>query len=171
MVEFNETLPAKYKRFQQYAHLKTMLATDPTEAIHSELQIAVLKRYFDICQYVPLGGAIAYQILFENRLLFNERHTEEGTEVVKRIMRQDRLLLEKSPEDTLFAFWVATPRQDALRNPGLLYHWTREEEERERKAARNGGRYYPVTALEIIYDEVTKLNQAVIETRSTGREN
>ena len=53
-----------------YPHLPTMLHDDPTEAIHSELIVETLQRYFHVERFVPLGGAIAYPLLtFNARLL------------------------------------------------------------------------------------------------------
>jgi SAM-dependent methyltransferase len=161
MIVFNETIPRKYIKFQRYAHFKTMVATDPTEAIHSELQIETLDRYFHLAEFTPLGGAIAYQILFENRKLLAERQTEEGARAIAKIIEADYALLRKAPEDTLFAFWVGTPQPKVLENDTLLAKWTIAEEEREKSAAANHGRYYPRSALEIIYDEIADLNDAL----------
>ena len=56
MVELNASLPERFRATLIYPHLATMQHADPTEAIHSELQIDVLRRYFDLEQFVPLGG-------------------------------------------------------------------------------------------------------------------
>jgi SAM-dependent methyltransferase len=162
MVELNASLPERFRATWPpswpcrlvYPHLKTMLHIDPTEAIHSELQIDVLRRYFNLEQFVPLGGAIAYQILFQNRQLYNERHTAEGIETLREIMDADWAFLAADPGSSLFSFWVATPKEDAFHDALTLAEWENEENLREQQAAQNGGRYYKVSALEIIYDEI-----------------
>src|SRR3954470_22388102 len=53
--ELNQTLPPEYRRTLDYPHLKTMLASDPTEAIHSDLVVAHLARYFSIDHLRPTG--------------------------------------------------------------------------------------------------------------------
>jgi hypothetical protein len=45
------------------AHLPTMLATDPTEAIHSELILATVARNVDIFERHDTGGGIADELL------------------------------------------------------------------------------------------------------------
>jgi SAM-dependent methyltransferase len=156
-VELNASLPERFTTTLAYPHLKTMLRTDPTEAIHSELQVEVLRRYFDLKQFVPLGGALAYQILYQNTRLYKERQTPEGIETLQRIMDADRAFLAADPESSLFSFWVATPKADALDNRLALAEWEKEENLREEAAANNSGRYYRETALELIYNEIADL--------------
>ena len=152
MVEFNESLPPRYQATLDYPHIASMINTDPTEAIHSELQVDVMKRYFDIEEYAPLGGAIAYHILYQNSILFRERHTTEGAEAVNRILQADRAFSTKNPGSELFAFWIAAPKRTSLPSPIEIEAWQKEENSREVDAARNGGRYYPRTGMEIMCD-------------------
>jgi SAM-dependent methyltransferase len=157
IVELNASLPERLRATLVYPHIKTMLHTYPTEAIHSELQVDLLKRYFDLQQFAPLGGALAYQILYQNTRLYNERHTVEGVETLQRIMDTDRTFVAPHPESSLFSFWVATSKADALGNEALLAEWEHQENLREEMAARSGGSYYKESALEIIYNEVAEL--------------
>jgi hypothetical protein len=159
-LEFNETLPERYRATTGYAHLKTMLYMDPTEAIHSELQIEVMKRYFDIVDFAGLGGPMAYQILFQNKTLFAERHTPEGKAALNRILAADQDLLAQDPECSLFAFWVATPKKE-WPSQDQMDSWQYEEDIREQKAKLNGGRYYPTAALEIIYNQMVDLRDEI----------
>jgi hypothetical protein len=53
----------------------------------------------------------------------------------------------------LFTFAVCTPKS-ALPPQPVLDLWTAEENERELHASRNGGRYYPPTALELMYNQM-----------------
>ena len=163
IVEFNETLPEEFRKKLEYAHMKTMIAMDPTEAIHSEIQVHILQRYFDIEEYIPLGGGIAYTILFENRALFRARHTPEGKATLERIFEEDRRLLTELPESNLFAFAIAKPKQK-FDDAALVEMWQREENDREDRARIDGGRYYPINALEIIYNQIADMKHEL----STG---
>lgn len=150
-----------------------MLHTDPTEAIHSELQVAVMERYFDILQYAPLGGAIAYQLLYQNRALYEEQHTREGRMALDRIIEADEHLRNTAPECNLFSFWIVRPRRvvgsgwgrwlpgscaAAFPDRHRIASWQAEEDAREVVAESASGRYYPASALEIIYNEMADLD-------------
>jgi SAM-dependent methyltransferase len=161
MVEFNATLPQRYQAHLKYPHLKTMLATDPTEAVHSALIMTVVERYFDIVEISRVGGALAYQILFENEALFQAQGTQGGRDVVRAILDADLAHTREHPEDCLFAFVVARPRKAVLADAAQLETWRLEEETRETAAAENGGRYHPPTALEIITNEISDLRDEV----------
>jgi SAM-dependent methyltransferase len=157
IVELNEMLPPKFKNYLRYPHMKTMLATDPTEAIHSELQVDIMKRYFNIEEYVSLGGGIAYTILFENKVLFRERDTSEGKATLDRIFEEDHRLLTEIPESNLFAFSVSKPKARGADTLALVKAWQKEEDDREERARQNDGRYYPANALEVIYNEISEM--------------
>ena len=44
----NDELPAQVRQIMTYPDLPTMLRDDPTEAIHSELIVETLHRYFHV---------------------------------------------------------------------------------------------------------------------------
>lgn len=157
MVELNATLPARFRAKLGYPHMKTMLHTDPTEAIHSELQVEVLKRYFDLTQYSALGGGIAYQMLYQNGMLYHEQNTPEGQATLARIIAADMELLKAMPESNLFSFWVASPKVSSFPQSGVISAWQAGEDVREETAKLSSGRYYPAGALEIIYNEMSEL--------------
>jgi SAM-dependent methyltransferase len=156
ILEFNETLLSKYRMRSRYPHLNTMLSTDPTEAIHSELQIEVLERYFTISQLSVLGGPIAYHILFDNRTLFEERNTPDGASTVARLIEADNCLVSQRPDLNLFAFWIAEKKSDFPKHD-QIDAWQAQENEREEAAVRNNGRYYPLSAMEIMNNEIADL--------------
>ena len=160
IVEVNASLPAEYRMTLSYPHMPTMLAMDPTEAIHSELQMETTRRYFDIEPEVSIGGAIAYQLLYNNHALHRDQFTEAGAETVSRILSADQALLRSDPSTNLFTFAVCRPKRD-LPDQAQLQAWTDEETRREKRSIGNNGRYYPPTALEVIYNEVTDLRDAV----------
>lgn len=160
IVALNAALPEEYRVALAYPHLPTMIHSDPSEAVHSELQVAYLERYFDLEQYTPLGGSIAYTLLYQNHALHAAQHQPEGAAVVARIMEADAAHLSERPQDNLFSFWVARPKR-VLPNRAVLRRWENEERLREEAAQREGGRYYPATAIETIYDEMADLRYRV----------
>lgn len=154
VVETNQQLPEKYRIKLRYPHLSTMLHTDPSEAVHSELQMDTLRRHFDLLECRHLGGGVAYMLLYENKRLHAEQHTPEGRETLEFIMKTDAELLRSDPDFNLFTFFVAKPKKSGSIDSSQLIQWQLEEDEREKRAALNGGRYYAKTPLECIYDEL-----------------
>jgi SAM-dependent methyltransferase len=153
IAETNYGLPKEYQIKLTYAHMATMLALDPTEAIHSELAMDVTRRYFDLEVETRYGGAIAYNLLFGNHKLYRDRHTDVGSKVIEHILSVDVEFLNSDPSSNLLTFAVCR-RKPVLPAQPILDRWTAEENEREAYAANNGGRYYPPTALELIYNEM-----------------
>jgi SAM-dependent methyltransferase len=149
--EINNELPPHIRQLMTYPHLPTMLHDDPTEAIHSELIVETLHRYFAIERFVPLGGAIAYPLLTHNEGLFALADKADQAKWVEEVLRADQEFLSEHPDSTLFAVFIATPRKAALRHPDVLARWEKEENDREDHARRNGGEYYPRTALQDVY--------------------
>jgi hypothetical protein len=68
-------------------------------------------------------------------------------------MALDAAFLAAHPDSNLFTFAVCTPKS-ALPPQPVLDLWTAEENERELHASLNGGRYYPPTALELMYNHM-----------------
>jgi len=153
--KINSELPSHVRQSMAYPHLPTMLHHDPTEAIHSELIVETLHRYFDVERFVPLGGAIAYPLLTHNRALFALSDKVEQAEWVEAILRADEAFLNEYPDSTLFAYFAARPRKAALDQSGVLAHWAQEEKDREDRARAGGGEYYPRTALQDAYIRLT----------------
>lgn len=156
IVEMNNTLPPRFRIELRYPSLHVMLHTDPSEAVHSELQEECLRRYFDLDQYTPLGGSIAYTLLYQNHALHAAQHEPEGAAVIERIMAADAAHLERHPRDNLFSYWTARPKRE-MPNRAVLGRWENEERAREEAAQRDAGRYYPAGALEILYGEMEAL--------------
>jgi len=153
IVELYDQLPPILRPERlHYPHMKTMLATDPTEAIHSEFVVSTIKRYFDVVECYPLGGSICYQLLWQNAGLYQARDTTHGAYWLERIIEADMEFTDGRIENSLFAVLICRPRKSALDDTEQLARWTAEENEREAQAASNGGRYYPRSALEIMYE-------------------
>jgi hypothetical protein len=137
--------------------MKTMLAVDPSEAVHSELQLEALLRHFDLLEYARLGGGICHTLLMNNHRLYAERHTDEGRAACAMILREEEIALRANPDFNLFSFFVAKPKTSNIASPAQRLTWQAEEDEREEKASRNSGRYYPPTPLETIYGELAEI--------------
>lgn len=151
IISLNASIPKKYQINLVYPHMPTMLHTDPTEAIHSELQMGVARRYFDIVQEVTLGGGVAYTLLYNNKTLYKEQNTAEGKATIDRIMQVDQELTKKIPNTSLFTFAVCQKKK--YLDQAKLDLWSSEEKNREALALNLGGRYYSPTALELIYNK------------------
>jgi len=150
----NNELPEDLRQSMEYPHVPTMLAVDPTEAIHSELILETLHRYFHVETLVPLGGAVAYPLLTHNDRLFACKDLAAQTDWVEAVLRVDQEFLADHPDSTLFAYITARPNKGALNRPDLLGSWEREELDREARARANGGVYYAYSALQDTNDRL-----------------
>ena len=125
----------------RYPHLPTMLVTDPTEAIHSELIIETMNRYFHIDQHHKIGGALAYLLLTFNDNFFksSEKDTENW---IHFILEEDGKYLLKNPLASLFDFIIARPNKEILKDKRTLQSFQDAENIREERALKNNGQYY-----------------------------
>ena len=140
----NVTLPAELRSPMHYPLLEEMLTGDPTEAVHSELVMEVMRRYFTFEHERALGGAIAYLLLTHNPAVL-DRPTAETGPWVAQILDHDAVFTDGAPERTLFAYVIARPGPEP--DAASLEQWSADEQEREARAAADGGRYYPPTAV------------------------
>lgn len=140
----NLALPSDAQQTMVYPHLPTMLACDPTEAVHSELIVPVTERYFEFEHRRDVGGGVTYLVLTHNES-FGALAPEAADPLIAQIMDADAALLASDPSSTLFTYIVARPDHAALERHDDLAAWTREEDNREREAATAGGVYYPPT--------------------------
>lgn len=150
----NNELPEHLRQSMEYPNVPIMVQVDPTEAIHSELILPTLHRYFNVERFVPLGGAIAYPIITHNDRLFACEDKAEQAAFVDKVLRADEAFLAEYPDSTLFAYIVATPNKKVLEQTTDLAAWESEETDREDRARANGGAYYPQTALQNAYDRL-----------------
>lgn len=157
LIELNELAPERFRIRLDYPHLTTMLHVDPTEAIHSELIVKTWNRYFESIEEKPLGGAIAYPLLYQNVALHAEAESVEAKAWIDRILREDNEYTAGSLDRSLFAFVVGRPLKQVLNDRSKLELWSEEERAREMQAEQRNGRYYDRHALEIIYDQLYAL--------------
>ena len=155
----NEDLPPELRKRLRYPTVSAVVASDPTEAIHSELIVPTMRRYFDleIANYV--GGAVAYDILTFNDAFFDP--SVDTHHAVMQVLAADAEYRAADPAaNSLFAYLVATPRKAVLDDESQLDAWATEESARERSAAAAEGRYYPATMLERLYERIYTLEHA-----------
>jgi len=151
--QLNRELPEAYRSPMVYDHVPSMVVGDPTEAVHSELVLPVLRRYFHIDHFAALGGAMGYLLLTHNPALL-DAPPEVRDPLVARILAADEAWVERDPSSTLFAYVLARPRHEVLADTAQLAAWTDEEEAREALARANGGRYHPPTLVHsLLYPE------------------
>lgn len=150
----NRDLPERFRMDLRYPHLPTMVADDPTEAIHSELFRSHLDRYFVVEHERALGGAIAYLLLTFNDAihLAYAQGDPEADATLRRILELDEAYTDEHPEDTLFWYGIAKPRAEQP-DRGTLDEWERAENEREQRASVNGGVYYGPTYVAAVSQE------------------
>jgi SAM-dependent methyltransferase len=160
----NAELPDDFRHAEMvYPHLPTMLHTDPTEAIHAELILPTMRRYFELDYLRALGGGLAYPVLTFNKGVF-DRPAEESEPVVAQVLAADEAWTDVQPAArTLFAYAIARPRKAALADTEQLAGWTAAEEDRERRAAADGNRYYPDTLLGAVYDALDRARREVAQ--------
>ena len=157
----NQALPAAYRHEMIYPHLPTMLVSDPTEAIHSELIMPAMRRYFEIEHFRALGGGLAYPVLTFNKAVFSGPE-HEVTPVVEQVLAADEAWTDADPEGrALFGYVIARPRKSALSDAEQLAVWTAEEEDREKLAVAAGGRYYPDTFLSGLYEDLDQARRGM----------
>ena len=155
----NEDLPPALRKRLRYPTVSAVVASDPTEAIHSELIVPTMRRYFDLEIERYVGGAVAYDILTFNDAFFDP--AVDTHDAVMQVLAADAEYRAADPAaNSLFAYLVATPRQDVLEDESQLVAWADEESARELAAAGAEGRYYPATMLERLYERIYTLEHA-----------
>jgi SAM-dependent methyltransferase len=136
----NNELPEDIRQDMCYPHLPTMLATDPTEAIHSELIIESIDRYFDITERHDTGGGIAYLIFTHNKKL-NKIPAEKLGEYIDIVLKYDQEYSEKGLIPPLFSYFIAKPDKDSLKKRERNNIFQDDENKREKIAEDSGGIY------------------------------
>lgn len=152
----NRKLPASCRQELTYPHLPTMLVTDPSEAVHSELLLETMKRFFDFKFFKPLGGALAYPLLTHNSAI-QSAPKKDVKKALDIIIKADAEHLGKKPDSTMFAYWAARPRKSVLTETAKLKAYQREENRRETASLRNKGHYYDLALIQELNQELDDL--------------
>lgn len=126
----NRSLPKSMQKKLQYAHLPTMLVQDPSEAIHSELILETIYRYFHIIKRRDLSGMIAYNILSLNQKLVRGKKSVH----IQKILNEDRIAYESGLIPPLFTYMVTKVNKHVLKETKKIAWWQYKENVRERNA-------------------------------------
>jgi hypothetical protein len=118
-----------------------MLDHDPTEAIHSELIIPTLRRYFRVTSHTHAGGALAYLLLTHNTGMW-ELPEAEREAILRKVMAEDDRFLRAHPSLSMFDLIICQPDHAAVEAAGRSGIFREEEERRENRARLEGGLYY-----------------------------
>ena len=137
----NEDLPEWLRKDRlKRPHLPTMLIDDPTEAIHADLVLDALGRFFTIEERHDCGGGIAYEVITHNPKFFSGTADELVRPHLEQLLRADAGLTEKGTVPSLFSYYIARPHKPALDDESLAVHQAAEDA-REAWAARHAGVY------------------------------
>jgi len=169
VVRVNRRLPpAVRKRPLRRPHLPTMLRTDPTEAIHSELILPVVTRYFDVFERHDTGGGIAYELLTHNPGV-HALGPEAADLYIREVLAWDRHHTARREVPPLFSYFLARPRKTVLQDAMRLRAFRDEEDRREARARGRGGVYSFADGLTMLRHRLKlRLRRAVLG-RCLGR--
>ena len=141
IVRVNCRLPAAVRKEPlRKAHLPTMLHTDPTEAIHSELILSTMARYFDVFERHDTAGGIAYELLTHNPKVHG-LGPDAADPYIREVLAWDRHYTARGQVPPLFSYFLARPRKKVLQDTVSLRVFTDEEDRREARAWMRGGVY------------------------------
>lgn len=101
----NQRLPEEARAELRYPDLRTMLRTDPTEAINSQDIFRAQKEFFSIIKRKNVGGGLAYLLLTHNMKFF-QLSAEKMRHYASAIVRRDVKLTRMGLAPNLFSYWV-----------------------------------------------------------------
>ena len=112
MLEVMSDLPEKYR--SKVGFLRPPLdnfRVEPSEAIHSDLLLPSISKYFDIVYQKSLNGGVAYQILHNNIEQFEDYPTNsESKKWLEYLIKQDKKLSDDGLVPSLFWYGVVKPK-------------------------------------------------------------
>lgn len=160
----NLSLPPQARQdiLSTYAHIPTMLITDPTEAIHSELIKQVFNLFFDTILYRPLNGSIAYPLLTHNKNFASLQDTKLQQELLEQMISADKAYANDCPNSEMFAFFVGRPKDNLLDNNAVeVFRKIQEENTIESITNRITTKYYTDTCMGFLYEHIDRLNNKI----------
>lgn len=110
MLEIMSDLPEKFR--SKVGFLRPPLANfrvEPSEAIHSDLILPLIPKYFDIVYQRNLNGGIAYQILHNNIQEYENSNTE-SEKWLEYLLKEDSKLSKENKVPILFWYGVCKPK-------------------------------------------------------------
>ena len=159
---YNSKLPKNFQNNLIYPHLPTMLVTDPSEAIHSELLEEVLKSYFDL-DFTMLGGGVAYEIISHNeniREMVNKNiNIDLLNKFVSSILEWDLKESCKDNRFNLFASFYGYPKKDL--DIEEIENKIKEEYMFE-KSFPLGSEYYPKNLIQLLTEELSDKSIGIV---------
>ncbi len=90
---------------------RSVIAVDPSEAVRSAEIVPVLRQYFDILEFKPLGGTILQFLLAD--IANNFQQDEVGARLLEMLFAVEDALLDAGQLDSDFAYIVAAPKMSA----------------------------------------------------------
>ena len=107
MMEVMSDLPEKYRtKVKSLRPPLENFRVEPSEAIHSDLILPLIPKYFDIVYQRNLNGGIAYQILHNNIDEFEDTGNPESEKWLDYLLRHDVKLTEEGKVPVLFWYGV-----------------------------------------------------------------
>ena len=110
MLEVMSDLPEKFRTKVKF--LRPPLENfrvEPSEAIHSDLILPLIPKYFDIVYQRNLNGGIAYQIL-HNNIQEYENPNSESEKWLEYLLKEDSKLSKENKVPILFWYGVCKPK-------------------------------------------------------------
>ena len=113
MLEVMSDLPEKFRTKVKF--LRPPLENfrvEPSEAIHSDLILPLIPKYFDIVYQRNLNGGIAYQILHNNIQEFEDDSNTESVKWLEYLLKQDVVYTDDGRVPILFWYGVCKPKTE-----------------------------------------------------------
>ena len=111
MMEVMSDLPEKYRtKVKSLRPPLENFRVEPSEAIHSDLILPLIPKYFDVIYQRNLNGGIAYQILHNNIDEFEDTDDLESVKWLDYLLRHDVKLTEEGKVPVLFWYSVCKPK-------------------------------------------------------------
>lgn len=141
ILTFNKTLPVEIRHENlRYPHLPTMLATDPTEAIHSDQIIKTMARYFNIVEQHDTNGGLAYHLITHNKKAFLLQ-PKKRKPIIETILASDQIMTTEKKVPVLFSYFIAQPKKRHSVSRYIIKKYQIEESVREKIATLLLGSY------------------------------
>ena len=111
MLEVMSDLPEKFRTKVKF--LRPPLENfrvEPSEAIHSDLILPLIPKYFDIVYQRNLNGGVAYQLLHNNIQEFEDDSNTESVKWLEYLLKQDVVYTDNGRVPILFWYGVCKPK-------------------------------------------------------------
>ena len=113
MLEIMSDLPEKFRTKVKF--LRPPLENfrvEPSEAIHSDLILPLIPKYFDIVYQRNLNGGVAYQLLHNNIQEFEDDSNTESVKWLEYLLKQDVNYTDEGKVPILFWYGVCKPKTE-----------------------------------------------------------